>query len=456
MSTKIIKLTAENVKRLNVVEITPEGNLVVISGRNGQGKSSVLDSIMYALAGAGSLPSKPVKRGEEKAVVELDLGDLVVKRTFTPTGGTTLVVTNKDGVRQTSPQGILDALVGRLSFDPLAFAQQEAKERSETLRVLVGLDFTAKDAEKQKHYDERTNVNREAKNIEARLVNLPATYADVPAEEVSTATVLDEQSKASAKNAENESARRRASVLDTEAKAAAERVRMETDAIQQIRDEISRLQEKVTKRKVVLTEFVAQQEEMAKQSAAAMAGLSSLVDADLTQFKTRLVTIENTNGKIRQNKQRADLTEQLKARTKNADGLTKKIESIEKSKREAIGAVKFPVDGLSISETGEVLFNGLPFEQASTAEQLRVSVAIGLALNSKLRILLVRRGSDLDADSLRMVAEMATAADAQVWLERVSEDGQSAVIIEDGYVKGATTEAPTPETTTELVPELIP
>lgn len=454
MSAKIIKLTAENVKRLNVVEITPEGNLIIISGRNGQGKSSVLDSIMYALAGAGSLPSKPVKRGEEKAVVELDLGDLVVKRTFTPTGGTTLVVTNKDGVRQTSPQGILDALVGRLSFDPLAFAQQEAKERSETLRVLVGLDFTAKDAEKQKHYDERTGVNREAKNIEARLVNLPATYADVPAEEVSTAAVLDVQSNASAENAKNESIRRRAGVLDTEAKAAAERVRMETDAIQLIRDEIVRLQEKITKREVVLKEFLAQEKEMAKQAATAKAGLGALVDVDLGQFKAQLVAIENTNGKIRQNKQRADLTEQLKARTKNADGLTKKIEAIEKSKREAIGAVKFPVDGLSISETGEVLFNGLPFEQASTAEQLRVSVAIGLALNSKLRILLVRRGSDLDADSLRMVAEMATAADAQVWLERVSEDGQSAVIIEDGYVKGAVTESP--EAAKELVPELIP
>lgn len=48
---KIVSLTAENVKKLTVVEITPAGNLVQITGKNGQGKSSVLDAIWWALAG---------------------------------------------------------------------------------------------------------------------------------------------------------------------------------------------------------------------------------------------------------------------------------------------------------------------------------------------------------------------------------------------------------------------
>ena len=41
---KIIKLTAENVKRLKAIEITPEGNLVVIGGLNDQGKTSTLSN----------------------------------------------------------------------------------------------------------------------------------------------------------------------------------------------------------------------------------------------------------------------------------------------------------------------------------------------------------------------------------------------------------------------------
>ena len=47
----ITRLQAENYKKIKAVEIVPgEGsNLVPILGRNGQGKSSVLDAITAAL-----------------------------------------------------------------------------------------------------------------------------------------------------------------------------------------------------------------------------------------------------------------------------------------------------------------------------------------------------------------------------------------------------------------------
>ena len=119
---KIISLTAENVKRLRAVEITPDGNVVTITGRNAQGKTSVLDAIWLALGGGAASKGtiRPIRDGEEKASVRLDLGDLVVTRTWTG-DKTALTVTAADGAKYTSPQGILDALVGRLSFDPLEF-----------------------------------------------------------------------------------------------------------------------------------------------------------------------------------------------------------------------------------------------------------------------------------------------------------------------------------------------
>ena len=48
---KIIKLETENVKRIKTACIEPDGSMVVIGGRNGQGKSSALDSIAYAIGG---------------------------------------------------------------------------------------------------------------------------------------------------------------------------------------------------------------------------------------------------------------------------------------------------------------------------------------------------------------------------------------------------------------------
>lgn len=149
---KIIQLRSNNVKRLTAVQITPTGDLVVIGGKNGAGKSSVLDSIMFAMAGKDSLPAMPVRRGASKAKVELDLGDIVVVRTFTPGGGTNLTVKSKDGRKFPSPQTLLDSLTGRLSFDPLEFSRQKPDEQAEVLRSLVGLDFEKIDLEYQKLY----------------------------------------------------------------------------------------------------------------------------------------------------------------------------------------------------------------------------------------------------------------------------------------------------------------
>lgn len=436
MNSKIIRLTAENVKRLSVVEITPSGNLVVIGGRNGQGKTSVLDSIMYALGGGESLPSKPVRRGEDKAVVELDLGDLVVRRTFTATGGTQLVVMNKEGVKQTSPQAILDDLVGRLSFDPLAFTGQSAKERSETLRALVGLDFSAKELEKTRIFNERTIVNREAKSLEGQVAGI-AAVPDAPNTEQSTASILEEQQQAAKANSDNEAKRRGAGLAVTAVKEAQERVAVQKDDCHYTRNEIARMQSKLTQQEGLLGRYEQEVIDAAEKSAVAQAEVAKLVDVDLAPFRQRLLDVETSNSKFRKNKLRAEFVDKLRVKAKESDDLTKKLDAIDKEKRNAITAAKYPVEGLSIGETGDVLFNGLPFEQGSTAEQLRVSVAIGLALNSKLRVLLVRRGSDLDEESLKMVADMAATAGAQIWLERVGEDGATSVVIEDGHVKAS-------------------
>lgn len=108
---KIIRLSAENVKKLKAVEITPDGSVVMITGPNGSGKSSVLDCIYYALAGTSDIPSKPIREGQEKAHVKLELGEVTVIRRFSDSG-TTLVVEGEKGARFPSPQRLLDDLLG--------------------------------------------------------------------------------------------------------------------------------------------------------------------------------------------------------------------------------------------------------------------------------------------------------------------------------------------------------
>lgn len=81
-----------------------------------------------------------------------------------------------------------------------------------------------------------------------------------------------------------------------------------------------------------------------------------------------------------------------------------------------------------------MLFNGIPFSQASSAEKLKVSMAMSIALNPTLRVVLIRDASLLDSNSLKMVAEMAEKTKSQVWIERVSDGDPVGVVIEDGQV----------------------
>jgi DNA repair exonuclease SbcCD ATPase subunit len=430
---KIINLVASNVKRLLAVDITPQGNVVVIGGKNGAGKSSCLDAIEYALGGDPSA-KMPVRRGEEKARIVLDLGDLIVKRTFTAAGGTSLVVTNADGVKQMSPQGILDKLVGKLTFDPLNFARQKPQQQAETMRALVGLDFAALDVAREKLFDERTAVNRHVKNLEAQLSAFPKY--DVPGEEVSGADILTEQQKASETNAANDELRRAVGVEQDRLADCNRQIKAGQNLCNDITLEIEKLKIKLNAAEKELRDANAAVPDLEKSIVAARSKAESAKDIDLTQFKSKLATVEETNRKVRSNVQRADLVAGLKKHSEDAEKMTARLEKMDSDKRAATTNAKYPVPGLLFDASGGITLNGIPFEQCSAAEQLKVSIAVGFALNPKLRVLLVRDGSLLDEDSMNVLIAMATEADAQVWIERVETDAHTSVVIEDGHVQG--------------------
>ena len=413
---KIIKLASSNIKKLHAVEIQPDGSLVIIGGKNDAGKSSVLDSIQMALDLAGCDIPVPIRTGAKRGEINIDLGDLKVKRTFTASGSQ-LVVTNKEGLVHKSPQAILDALTGKLSFDPLEFARMNNKEQLETAKELVGLDFTKDDMERKIFYDERTQVNREIKALEGRVAAIPDVEG--PSEEKSVLDLTEEMDRRGQVNRSNEEKRM---VL----KSATKTLEIAEVALEELRERA-----KIAANNVLILQD--KRRTMEEE-------IGTLSDLDTESVKEEIRTVEANNQKARDKKQRTDLKIQLKTKNTEADNLTSKMEEIDQRKAMLISAAQFPVEGMSFDENG-VLYNGVPFKQEGMAGQIRVSVAMGLAMNPKLKVILIRDGSLLDADNLAMVAKMAEEAGAQIWLEKCGEGEGSTVIIADGMVKEPATNA---------------
>lgn len=421
---RIISLQASNVKRLTAVDITPNGNVVVIGGENGAGKSSVLDSIAMALSGK-EIPTVPVRRGEEKASVILDLGDMVVKRTFTAKGGTALVIENKEGLRYSSPQSVLDKLTGRLMFDPVAFIKLDARTQLEQLRKLVGLDFSALDAKRKQLYDERTLTNKEADRAKAK-VDFMEHHPDAPVEEVSLTDIVAERDAAKEHNSQRGALQVaveqvEGSLLDAQ------------HGQESISNQIAELERKLNDLREQQKEYDQVVPRFHKELRDAKVKLDAFNLIDLAPINERLVTAEQTNQQVRQNAARDAALREAQAIKAKSEALTSQIEEIDRQKHEDLAGTEFPIPLLSFDENG-VTFGGLPFDQASAAQQLRASVAIAAAMNPALGVMLVRDGSLMDDKSMALLAELAGEHDVQVWVERVSSDEPGAIIIEDGTV----------------------
>lgn len=419
---RVVRLEAENVKRLRAVAFDPAKHAVIIGGANAQGKSSLLDSLFYALGGGRALPEMPIRAGEERATIRVDLGGLTVERVIKP-GGATLVVRNAEGDALQSPQKILDRMVGALTFDPLDFVRADVKGQVKQLEGILGTNVAALDAERKRAFDQRTEVNREVGRLRAALGAEPV----VPAEGRDTEALLAELRTFDA-----------ATEMVKAADAEAGRTRWEADAmatrVRELEAEIAQLQAKLGEARAKADRL----REVAEQKKLAVAEAQERLRGRRTVGDIQ-DEIRAANEVVRKRDAHAAwaASQAALAQAEAASGdLTAQLAAMDAAREAKVAAAVAEVGlvGLGLDERG-VTWGGIPLAQCSSAEQLRVAVGLGFASNPQIRVVLLREGALLDDASLAAVVAMAEQADAQVWIEVVGDRGPGAVIIEDGAIR---------------------
>lgn len=410
MSVKINSLEFENVKRIKAVALTPAQNgLTVIGGKNGQGKTSVLDTLAWVLGGESYKPSEATRQG---SVIPPDLkvklsNGLIVERKGK---NSTLKVTDPSGSK--GGQQILNQFVEQLAINLPKFLNQSSKEKANTLLKIIGVGDKLYELENKEKsiYDQRTAIGRIA-DQKKKFASEMTTYEGVPLEPLSATELIKQQQEILLKNAENQQKRDKCFALQAERNRLAEKVNMLKAELEKHHNLL------ITAEKDMMIAFKSAEE---------------LQDESTEELKKNITDIDEINIKIRANldKEKAELdAEDYK---KQYDTMSSQIEQLREEKMMLLKNANLPLPGLSV-EDGELTYNGFKWDAMSGAEQLKVSTAIVRKLNPECGFVFLDKLEQMDVDTLNEFGNWLEAEGLQAIATRVSTGNECSIIIEDGY-----------------------
>lgn len=435
-----MKITAAHITNyMGVVDVRIEpaadSYLLLVCGENDAGKTSTFNAITNALGGKKAQPARAVRDGADKATTVIDLDDgYRIEHMVPKVGEPTLKITGPDG-RIARPQEWLKKLLGGSFLDPLAFLTAEPKEQRKKLAGLVGLDLDGYAAERKPIYDERTVAGRLLDQAQAELARLPPVAERPPAARSQAAIRADLDQVDAEQRAVAEKLAARGRIAD--------RAVAGIESTKRLRADLARLQ----------AQLVQQEEQLASDQAAIVAADQALGNDAPGAVAGRVAAAEERRRSLREEAGRAETLARWEAASEAAtrqrqraedavrdqgvarDKLTGQIGALDQRHAAALAAAPMPVDGLSITDDGLTL-DGIPFEQASKSAQMRCAIAISMAMQPGLKDILIRDGSLIGGPRLAMLHAEAMFADCRLWIERVGEKDEGAIIIRDGLVAG--------------------
>lgn len=426
---KISSLELENVKRVRAVQIVPTADgLTVIGGRNGQGKTSVLDAIAWALGGNKRKPDNPNHDGGDtpaKLHVELSNGLIVERRGKNGT----LYVTDPNGMKGT--QSLLNEFLSELALDLPKFLDGTDKDRTAALLQTIGIDeqLESIDSKIKDASQERQMVGREAKTKRAHADSLP-WHDDAPKEPVSVADLMRRQREIIDRNNENKRKREDVARLDWECQRA-------NQAVLDIDSSIDELQARMNQLRRERVAVVGKAHTLSDELAIAKKTAEQLVDESTAEIEQSIANIEQINAHVRDNERKAEAAADATIAENKYMHLNAVIFDLRKQRDSLLDGAPLPLEGLSIDEENRLTYNGQTWGDMSGAEQLRVATAIVRATKPDCGFVLVDKLEQFDRQQLAEFAAWAKSENLQVIGTRVSTGDECSIIIEDGMVEDA-------------------
>jgi len=413
--THITSIHIENVKRVKALRLEPTGKgLTVVGGRNGQGKTSVLDAVAWALGGAKFAPSDPQREGSmSNPAIALTLSNgLKVERKGRKSS---LTVIDPSGKR--AGQALLDAFVSEFALDLPKFLSASDKEKAQTLLRILGIGDQLAVFEQQERqvYEQRHALGQIRDSKQKHAAELPE-YADAPAEPVSISELIQSQQATLARNGENQRKRNDVDRLAQVSMSADSKVRSLEGQLVTAREEQAQ---------------AAADYETARKSA------QDLRDESTAEVERQIASFEGINAQVAANQAKAAAADEAAEYAAQYAAKSQDLDKVRADRLALLEGADLPLPGLTI-EGAELLYNGQRWDCMSGSEQLHVGVAIVRRLSPDCSFVLMDRLEQMDIDTLKDFGTWLEAEGLQVIATRVSTGDECSIVIEDGLPAGQT------------------
>lgn len=405
IETKITSLELENIKRIKAVQITPTASgLTIVGGKNHQGKTSVLDAIMWILGGDRYRPSEPHREGSVTppyGKITLSNG-LVVERKGK---NSDLKVIDPSGNR--AGQQLLNEFISQFALDLPKFMHGNNKEKANTLLQVIGVGdkLYELDQKEKELYNQRRTIGQIGDQKKKYAAELPV-FPEAPSELISASELIRQQQEILTRNGENQKKRNQLAELEAHS---------------------SQLQKQID-------QLVMEQAKVKKDLDIARMDAADLHDESTAELEKNISDIEEINRKVRVNLDKEKAETEAQEYTQKYDEYSELLEEVRSERTDLLKGSNLPLEDLSV-EDGELTYKGFKWDNLSGADQMKVGVAIVRKLNPKCGFVLLDKLEQMDMDTLNEFGVWLQQENLQVIATRVSTGDECSIIIEDGYSK---------------------
>lgn len=471
----VSRFAITNLMRIEAADWKIDGKHLLLSGKNGSGKSSALSAFWWALGGLSSkeIP-EVIRRGETKGEARIELTndagqvEFIIERRATAKS-VTLTVTAGDGSKVSRPQELLDSLIDKCALDISKFLTARNQDQVDDVLKLgdvacpvarvekiTGQRFEPAPDESAEQYLMRLsrddtglvyNDRRKAKQVSVQkakaLDEQRAIVQALPPSDgaASVSDLLAEREtlqEAARKRADADLAARRARMdaeqssrklmgIKTDYDKKRQEIAEYESKLEQARADLAKLKDAGKQCEADTSELHATADRMAK-AAAAMEDPAIRLAALDAQIKRADETTRAHATRMHAEEELARIESEYKAAEQDHARLDLALTELRNLRRTLLDGVDLGVPGLSVGD-GELRLNDIPFRQASTAQRIRVACALAFKRNPRLKILRLDDAEHLDAESRKVLGEMAEQYGWQLMMGFVRDSGDLKVEI---------------------------